>query len=200
MKRTAHLTDALVLELVTGPAIVLPPAATTHLESCTRCATDLRELRELVVHVRDGGTEEPPAALLARVWALMPPAPPKPRMSRLFPLAPLVYDSHAALPSPGLRAVTAVRHLAWRSGGLVIDAEVEQASTGGGGHLMGQVVPEPAVDSPQEPGDVWLEEQGGETHWAPLDPGGEFSLPAPRGRRWSLWIDWGGRRVRLRGA
>ena len=49
-------------------------------------------------------------------------------------------------------------------------------------------------------GDIWLEEPGEDAHWALLDPSGEFTLPAPRGRRWALWIDWGGWRVRVRGS
>lgn len=199
MKRTAHLTDALVLELVTQPAPDLPAAAATHLGSCPRCTADLRELRELVAHVRDRDAE-PSAALLAGVLALMPPAAPRPHRGRDYPLARLVYDSHSALPEMGLRGAATLRHLAWRAEGLAIDAEIEPASSRGGGHLVGQVVPEPPGRAPHEAGDIWLEEPGEEPHWALLDPTGEFSLPAPRGRRWSLWLDWGGWRVRVRGS
>ena len=201
MKRTAHLTDALVLELVTAPQAALPAGAESHLDACTQCAADVRELRDLVAHVRgaDDTAYEPPAELLAKVWALVPLAAPKSRMSRHYPLGALVYDSHAALPDMALRAVTAMRHMAWRIEGLSVDAEIEQASAGSVGHLIGQIVPEPPGQTPSEPGDVWLEEQGGETHWAPLDRSGEFTLPAPRGRRWSLWIEWGRWRVRFRG-
>ena len=199
MKRTAHLTDALVLELVTQPELALPAAAATHIDVCLRCAADVRELRELVAHVRDRDAE-PPAALLAGVLALMPPAAPKSHRSRNYPLARLVYDSHSAMPEMALRGATALRHLAWRSEGLAIDAEIEPGSPRGAGHLVGQVVPEPPAHAPHEAGDIWLEEPGEEPRWAMLDPTGEFSLPAPRGRRWSLWLDWGGWRVRVRGA
>jgi hypothetical protein len=199
MKRTAHLTDALVMELVTVAGHELPAAAAAHLESCARCTEDVRELRELVAHVRDHGAE-PPAALVAGVLALMAPAAPKPHRSRYFPLAQLVYDSHAASPELSLRAATALRHLAWTIEGLAIDAEIEHGSHGGGGHLVGQVVPEPPARAPHTAGDIWLEEPGEEPHWALLDATGEFTLPAPRGRRWALWIDWGGWRVRVRGS
>ncbi len=198
MKRTAHLTDALVLELVTQPGLELPAAAVSHLGTCPRCTADVRELRELVAHVRDRGAE-PPAAVVAGVLALMPPAAPKPHRSRQYPLALLVYDSHAAQPALALRAATALRHLAWKTEGLAIDAEIEQASPGGTGHLVGQIVPESPARAPMGSGDIWLEEPGSDAHWAVLDASGEFSLPAPRGRRWSLWIDWGGWRVRVRG-
>jgi hypothetical protein len=199
MNRTAHLTDALVLELVTEPALDLPAAAAAHLETCPRCTADVRALRELVAHVRDREAEPPPA-LLASVLALMPPAAPRPHRSRHYPMAQLVYDSHSALPELGLRGTATLRHLAWRSEGLAIDAEIEPASPRGGGHLVGQVVAEPPARAPQEAGDIWLEEPGEDPHWALLDPSGEFSLPAPRGRRWSLWIDWGGWRLRVRGS
>lgn len=204
MKRTAHLTDALVLELVTHAELALPTSASAHLASCARCAADVRELRELVAHTRDRDAE-PPATVLANVLALMPPAAPKAYKSRAYPLALLVYDSHAAQPDLSLRAVTAVRQLAWRIDGLAIDAEIEFASTGEGGHLVGQVmVDEPTSQSSAShsahSGDIWLEEPGRDPHWAPLDASGEFSLPAPRGRKWSLWIDWGRWRVRVRGS
>jgi hypothetical protein len=195
--RTAHLTDALVLELVTESATELPAAAATHLASCPRCTADVHELRELVAHVRDTGAE-PPAALLASVLALMPPVAPRSHAGRHYPIARLVYDSHAALAGMGLRGAATLRHLAWRSEGLAIDVEIEPASQRSAGHLVGQVVPEPPARAPHEAGDIWLEEPGEDPHWALLDPSGEFSLPAPRGRRWSLWLDWGGWRVRVR--
>jgi hypothetical protein len=137
---------------------------------------------------------------MSKVLSLMPPEAPGARRSRHYPLAQLVYDSHAALPEMSLRAATALRHLAWKIEGLANDAEIERDPTGRGGHLVGQVMPEPPAQAPREPGDIWLEEPGREAHWALLDASGEFSLPAPRGRRWSLWIDWGGWRVRVRGS
>lgn len=199
VNRTAHLTDALVLELVTQPALDPPAPAARHLETCARCSADVRELRELVAHERDRDAE-PPAALLAGVLALMPPASPRSDRGRHYPVARLVYDSHSALVDMGLRAAATLRHMAWRSEGLAIDAEIEPASPRGGGHLVGQVVPEPPGRAPHVAGDIWLEEPGEDPHWALLDPSGEFALPAPRGRRWSLWLDWGGWRVRVRGS
>ena len=199
MNRPVHLDDALVLDLVTQPEFELPAEASAHLESCPRCAADVRELREIVAHARDHGAE-PPAAIVARVLALMPPAAPRAHRSRAYPFARLVFDSHAAQPElMALRAMTAVRQLAWHIEGLVIDAEIEHSLTGEGGHLVGQITPESPASERVESGDIWLEERGHDPVWAPLDPSGEFSLPAPRGRRWSLWIDWGRWRVRVRG-
>jgi hypothetical protein len=77
------------------------------------------------------------------------------------------------------------------------DVRIEPPGLGAVGLLLGQVLPRrPRAQDPLG-GNAWLFERGRRPRWAAFGGSGEFALPLPRGRRWTLWVEWGALRARL---
>jgi hypothetical protein len=193
MTARRHLTTEELLAAVDASPVA---SAAAHLSACPRCRAEIAHLRAYRGR-RTRGDEGPGESALLRAYALLRPAGPRGVERRGFELPTLVYDSRTPeLGTQGVRAAAGGRHLAWRA--AAADVEVRWADTGGssGGRLTGQVLPR-GQRNPELAGDAWLEEPGRSAEWGLLDPSGEFTLPAPHGRKWRILLRWGALRLRL---
>lgn len=196
MTRARHLSTASLVALARRPARRLAAWESAHLSSCDRCAEEARGFRTLAACLGEP-LAEPPAGVVARAWALVEPRPPRRAERSRYGLARLVFDSDEGRAVAAVRAPIASRHQHWQAPGADVDVRLEGPGLGAEATLVGQLLPRgPALRTPAH-GTVWLLEAGRRPRWAPLGPSGEFTLPAPGGRRWALWLDWGPLRLRL---
>ncbi len=196
MTRARHLSTASLLALARRPPQRLPVGETSHLGQCARCREEVRVLGTLADYLREPAPDPPPG-VVARAWALMEPRPPRLEERARYRIARLVFDSRDARAAAGVRAPIATRHQLWRAAGVDIDVRLEGSGLGVEAALMGQVLPRRREVSQPAHGTVWLLESGCRPRWSLLGPSGDFTLPAPRGRRWALWLEWDGLRLRL---
>jgi len=196
MTRARHVPDAVLLARSRRPDARFPVSAERHLERCTRCRRWLADLVALGRYLSTAPSE-PSAGVVARACALVESRPPQPRDASRFVVARLVYDTGAAPAAQGVRAPVAARQQLWRIPRADLDVRIEPSGLGSPGMLIGQVFPRRGLDSDFRGGAVWLIERSRPPRWASLGAAGEFTLPAPQGRRWSLWVEWGAVRARL---
>src|SRR5437016_400335 len=194
---SSHLPDSALLALAARPDARLPRAALARLGSCGRCSGDLEDLRLLAESVRDPWAE-PPTDVLDRVYALVEPPPPRRAEWRRVPPARLVFQGGLAAASPaGLRAPVGIRHEVWHAAGAEVDLRIQGPGLGARALLLGQVLPRSSRRAMKGAGTLWYFEPGRPVRTHALNETGEFSLPAPRGARWALWIEWGALRLRI---
>jgi hypothetical protein len=197
MRRSPHLTDGTLWSLVWDRASPgLAARAAAHLERCSRCRELLVDLHALREHLAARWPEPREAAVIRAMALVGPPAPRRSERNR-FELARLVYDGGAEEPVHAVRAAAASRHQVWRLPAADLDLRLEGAGLGADPILFGQVLPRKPVSPRPDPGTVWIVQRGAPSHWAVLGSSGEFSLPAPRPGRWTLWLEWGALRMRL---
>lgn len=197
MTRGRHLGDAELLALALRERARVPARAVTHLAGCARCAADLHDVT-LLRETAGDATPEPSAGVLARAWALLPPRAPRMAARSQFVLARRIRSSDDVPPAAasGLRGPTAAVHALWHTADAEVDVRIEPPGLGSAGALLGQVFPRTA-HVPRTPGAVWLIERGRGARWAPLGAAGDFVLPAPARRHWTLMVEWGALRMRL---
>jgi hypothetical protein len=196
LTRARHLSTASLLALARRPARRVAAWEAAHLETCAPCAEEARLFQSLASCLREPVTE-PPAGVVARAWALVEPRAPRRVDRSRYGVARLLFDSHAGLVAAGVRAPTASRHQHWRAQDADVDVRLEGPGLGAEAALVGQILPRGTGIRPPAQGTVWLIEAGRRPRWSLLGPSGEFTLPAPRGRRWALWLEWGRLRLRL---
>ena len=196
MMERGHLTDATLVVLARRPDREPRARDASHLERCARCSAlyaGLRALRESMNEVA-----APPArSVLAAVFALAEPRPSPRRDAHLVPPARLIHDSGPMRAAQGLRSGGGMREQLWRIPGADVDVRIQPAGLGSPGVLHGQLFPLRRGAASLSDGGVWLTQAGRRAAWSPLDDQGEFELPAPAASRWSLWLEWRGRRARL---
>jgi hypothetical protein len=194
MKAAAHLSAA--EWLVAGSrGARLRPRSQRHLDACRRCRADVDRLARLARYLREPAPE-PAAGILARAWALVEPRAPRRREWDRFAVARLVHDTSRAA-AAGLRAASRPRAQRWRHRDADVDLRIDPGGLGAPPTLTGQVLPRRASAAAPAYGLIWLLEPRRRPRWASLDRGGEFSLPAPQGRRWAVCLEWGDLRLRL---
>lgn len=198
MTRAPHCSDAMLLVLVRRPDPAASGPTARHLERCGRCRVTLTDLKTLRAHLRVLPAE-PAAGVLARACALMEPRPPRRGEASQFKLATLLYDSDARARArvAGVRAPGIARQQLWRIPGADVDIRFEPPGLGAPGLLGGQVFPRRRPTGASPRGKVWLIQRGRRPEGVSLDESGEFELPAPQHRGWSLWLEWGELRARL---
>lgn len=194
--RGHHLSEAALLALTRRADARVPESSKYHLMKCRRCEQLLHDLRTLERHL---STEplEPPAGVVLRAWALREPQPPKRSDASRFVLARIVYDTGATPMVSRVRAATVATQQLWRLSAADLDLRLEPAGLGTPGLLLGQILPRGPLTSGPLGGTVWLIVRGRRPRWAMVGASGEFTLPSPQSRHWSLWVDWGTLRARV---
>jgi len=193
---TPHPADSILVVLSRRPETRIPARYAGHLERCARCRAVLSAFRRLREHLAQPASV-PGRAALARVFALAEPHPPAGAAAAKYPVARLVLDSGPVLQVAGMRAAGTLRAQLWQLPGADVDVRVEPVGLGTPGLLHGQVFPHRPHERRAGDGSVWLVQRGRRAAWAPIVESGEFELPAPTHRRWSLWLEWCGVRARL---
>lgn len=196
MRIRRHLSSATLLELLAKVHTEVPAGALKHLRECARCSGDLADLRLLAASLRDTGTE-PSSEALARAYALLEPKLPRRSEVKCFTLARLVHDSGSFPAVPSVRAPMGSRQQVWRTPEVDVDLRLEGSGLGSPAALLGQVLPRGRRRSPSSEGRVWLLEPGRAVSSSSVTQSGEFALPAPRSRRWRIWLAWGPLRLRV---
>lgn len=195
MKLASHLPGVILARISTSSEM----AASTeleHLDACSRCRSVVEEMRALRDLLRES-VEEPGIEAVARVHALFPECPPSRREMSGFPLAELVHDSAAALAFAGSRAAFGTSRQVWRTHVADLDLRLEKSSSGRRGTIAGQVLPRQRGKVSPLFGTARLVESGEKPLSAAVDASGEFILPAPRGSRWTLCVEWNDLRLRV---
>jgi hypothetical protein len=198
MNRNSHLSSQEVLAVALGDSASVPSAHAPHLAGCGRCRADVEAFRALRRGLGRDVTDAPAGAVL-RACALVPPPLPKRSELGRFQLARLLHDSSSADARYAVRGPAAARHQVWRAGRVDIDISIEGPGLAAKPMLIGQLLPHRGP-APAAEGNVWLTEGGDRPHWAPISISGEFCLPTPRRRRWTLCLEWGEIRTRMRGS
>ena len=191
-----HLADGVLVVLSRRAEHRIPADCARHLERCARCRAVLSAFRGLREHLAQPASV-PGRAALARVFALAEPHPPVGAAAAKFSVARLVLDSGPMLQAAGMRAAGTLRAQLWQLPGADVDVRIEPVGLGTPGLLHGQVFPHRPDECRAGDGSVWLVQRGRRAAWAPIVESGEFELPAPTHRRWSLWLEWCGVRARL---
>jgi len=194
--RTRHLSTTSLLALARRPARRLAAWESAHLSMCTRCAEEAEAFGMLATSFSEPAPEPPPG-VVARAWALVEPRPPRREDRARYGIMRLIFDSGGDRAMAGVRAPIASRHQHWQAEGADVDVRLEGPGLGAEAALVGQVLPRHPVTALTAHGMVWLLESGRRPRWSLLGPSGDFALPAPQGRRWSLWLEWGDLRLRL---
>ena len=196
MRIGGHLSSATLFELLAQAHTELPSAALKHLRECARCSGDLADLRLLAASVPDTRTE-PSSEALARAYALLEPKLPRRSEVKGFTLARLVHDSGSFPAILSVRAPMGSRQQIWRTPEVDVDLQLEGPGLGSPAELLGQVLPRGRRRLPSSQGRVWLLEAGRDIASSGVTQSGEFALPAPRSRRWRIWLAWGPLRLRV---
>lgn len=195
MRRSPHVPNATLHALILRSGARVPPREVEHLLGCKRCRAELEDHR-LLHDVLKSPLEEPSAGTIARACALMVPRLPSRSLRSRFRIARLVYDSEIDAPRFGIRGLEA-RHQVWQTALVDIDVRIAGGGIGARPSLVGQVLPRGGRRLPDDAGFVGLVERGRSAEWVGVGSQGEFVLPAPRGRRWTLWLEWGQQRLQL---
>jgi hypothetical protein len=195
MKKERHLTGSEVIAAAWNDPVGGASARLREQRACTSCRADIVDFRELR-RVLAQRSEEPSEGVVLRATALMVPSPARADLGR-FRLARLLHDSGRLEHRTQVRAPAASRHQLWRAANADIDLRLEGPSLGTEALLIGQVLPHRRHARIGE-GSAWLREGRGRPRWAPISTSGEFSLPRPSGRRWTILLEWGAVRARIR--
>lgn len=198
MMARRHLSDALLIVHSRRPERALGARDAQHVAGCRRCRSLLAGWRAVRDSVNDA-TPGPDRAVLSAVLALAEKRPSEGRDVHHVEAARLLHDTGPLRMAQGLRAVSEHRELVWHITGADIDVRIEPAGLGSPGVLHGQLFPLGRGASSLADGSVWLIQRGSRAAWAPLGDDGEFELPAPAARRWTLWLEWRGLHARLDG-
>jgi hypothetical protein len=193
--RQRHLTGAEMLVLVRTDRRLAAGRA-RHAIDCPRCRAEVDALRDLAAYLRHPAPA-PPAGTVARAWALVEPRAPRRSEMRRFRLALLMFDNQRLPVAAGARGTPMARNQMWRTEAADVDVRLDAGGLGAAPRLVGQLLPRGRGRLPVGQGTVWLLEPRRPPRWAALGASGEFSLPAPSQRRWSLCVEWGSLRLRL---
>lgn len=189
-----HLRDVEAVVAARRGGHRLPPASGRHLADCRVCKADVRDFKTLSAQYLDAANE-PQAGALARAWSLIGPKPPRRADLGRFEIAKLIRDTTSD-GAVGLRAAAAQRAQFWRARRVDVDLRMDPGGLGSAPMLIGQLLPRHQRFGASH-GIVWLWESNRQPRWSSLTTAGEFVLPAPRGKKWKLCIEWGLIRLRL---
>jgi hypothetical protein len=195
MKEKRHLATAELLALVSSESTGASARAAAHEVECRICRQEVNALLALRNQPRTDA-DVPSDLALVRAFRLLPAKLPRLSERSRFAIPSLVYDSHTESAVAGIRAPAAARHLAWRGEEADVEVRWTDEGTAGASVLTGQVLPRGEAVG-ELVGDVWLEQRGVPVQWGLLDPSGEFTLPAPRGKAWRILLRWGELKMRL---
>jgi hypothetical protein len=195
MSKAGHVTTVQLLARARDPGRRLPSATERHVESCGACRAEMERWIALG-RALGAPAEEPPAGTVERAWALMAPRLPRPSERDRFAIARLVFDSRAPGAARALRAHATGSEQVWHTRQADVSVSLGAPGMGETPMLVGAVLPRRPLTAPAW-GWAWLMERGRGIQSARVDASGEFMLPAPRGARWTLLLEWGGLRLRL---
>lgn len=195
IQKPEHLRTA-ALARAARPGGSLSRASALHVARCDSCREDVRWSALLAASLRNEGIA-PPSGVVARACSLVTGRAPRVRDAGSYALAQRIQYSGPQPAVAGLRAALTSRGGIWRSRVADVTVHLEGAGMGARAELSGQILPRTEVRVPELEGLLWLREGRRFTAATTILASGEFILPAPKARSWSLWIDWRGIRVRV---